>query len=50
MVDFLWNHDGERWAIIENKSGNLECVPEKSLELIKEQTIYYTLNDYKNGK
>lgn len=45
-VDSLLKDNNERWAIIKNKSGNLEVVPEKSLTIINEQIIY-TLKDFK---
>ena len=39
-VDSLWKDNGERWAIIKNKSGNLEVVPEISLPGLEEEIIY----------
>lgn len=44
-VESLLKDDKQRWAIIKNKSGNLEVVPEKSLTILNEQIIY-TLKDY----
>lgn len=46
-VESLYKDNGERWAIIKNKSGNLEVIPEKSLKAINEEIIY-TLKSYKN--
>ncbi len=44
-VNSLLKDNGERWAVIKNKSGNLEVVPEKSLKKLKEEIIY-TLKTY----
>jgi len=43
-INSLWTVDRERWALIKNKSGRLEVIPEKSLEkLKKENVIIYKL-------
>ncbi len=39
-VDSLLRDNGERWAIIKNKGGMLEVVPEISLENLTEEIIY----------
>lgn len=39
-VDGLLKDNSERWALIENKSGRLEIVPEKSLIDLNEKIIY----------
>lgn len=43
-VNSLWKDNGERWAIIKNKSGNLEIIPEQSLKKLKEEVIYKLKN------
>ena len=44
-IDSLWTVNGERWALIKNKSGRLEVIPEISLaKLPKENVIIYKLN------
>ena len=44
-IDSLWTVDRQRWALIKNKSGRLEVIPEKSLaKLPKENVIIYQLN------
>lgn len=45
MVDDAWRTKGERWAVIENKSGMLELVPEKQIDQLKEIKINYTLKN-----
>lgn len=43
-INSLWTVDRQRWALIKNKSGRLEVIPEKSLEkLPKENVIIYQL-------
>lgn len=39
-VDSLLKDNGERWALIENESGRLEVIPEKSLNDLNEKIIY----------
>lgn len=44
-INSLWTVDRQRWALIKNKSGRLEVIPEKSLaKLPKENEIIYKLN------
>jgi hypothetical protein len=44
-INSLWSVDRQRWALIKNKSGRLEVIPEKSLaKLPKENVIIYKLN------
>jgi hypothetical protein len=44
-INSLWAVDRQRWALIKNKSGRLEVIPEKSLaKLPKENLIIYQLN------
>jgi len=44
-INSLWTVDRERWALIKNKSGRLEVIPEISLaKLPKENVIIYKLN------
>jgi len=44
-IDSLLAVDRERWALIKNKSGRLEVIPEISLaKLPKENVIIYKLN------
>ena len=44
-INSLWTVDRQRWALIKNKSGRLEVIPEKSLnKLPKENQIIYKLN------
>jgi len=44
-IDSLLSVDKQRWALIKNKSGNLEVIPEKSLaKLPKENEVIYKLN------
>lgn len=45
MVEDAWRTKGERWAVIENKSGMLELVPEKQIDQLKEIKINYTLKN-----
>jgi len=43
-IDSLWTVNRERWALIKNKSGRLEVIPEISLaKLPKENVIIYQL-------
>jgi len=43
-IDSLWAVDRQRWALIKNKSGRLEPIPEISLKgLPKENVIIYQL-------
>ena len=43
-VQSLLKDNAQRWAIVENKSGNLEVVPESSLPNLKEEIIYKLKN------
>jgi hypothetical protein len=44
-INSLLAVDRQRWALIKNKSGLLEVIPEKSLEkLPKENEVIYKLN------
>lgn len=43
LVDEAYRFKGERWAIIENKSGNLEVIPESQVAELKEIKVNYTL-------
>jgi len=43
-VNSLWKDNGQRWALIKNKSGNLEVIPETSIEEIEEEIIYKLKN------
>ena len=43
QVQELHRDKGQRWAVIENKSGMLELIPESQIEELKEIKVNYTL-------
>ena len=46
LVDYSYKQHGERWVVIENKSGRLETIPEKSLEKVQnEVTLIYKIEE-----